>query len=266
MKRMRYLLATLVALAGCLVAVSPVSAAPPPGVPSAAPSFKAPFPCGQSWTYSHHGSEVRLALDFIDNAGNTNGAPALASAPGTAYQHSQPSGAGSWISIDHGGGWLTYYFHLQSFSVANGAAVAQGQEIGKVGSSGNSSGPHLHYEQLYNGGGQTVHINGQSLAPYPGSYGQKSITSDNACGGPGKPFQTWGSGIRVRSDAFLSSPVVTTLPGPTGVYVLCQKQGDVVNAEGYTNDWWAKLRDQNGFISNIYIDTPEAVLPGVPTC
>ncbi|GED83273.1 hypothetical protein TNCT6_03580 [Streptomyces sp. 6-11-2] len=52
----------------------------------------------------------------------------------------------------------------------------------------------------------------------------------------------------------------------TSVRVLCQKQGDTVNAEGYTNNWWSKLRDQNGFISNIYIDHPAAQLPGVPLC
>ena len=77
---------------------------------------------------------------------------------------------------------------------------------------------------------------------------------------------TWGSGVRVRADARLSAAVVTTLPGPTAVYVDCQKQGDIVTAEGYTNNWWAHLRDQGGFITNIYIDHPAAQLPGVPIC
>ncbi len=39
-----------------------------------------------------------------------------------------------------------------------------------------------------------------------------------------------------------------------------------MNAEGYTNNWWAKLASPAGFISNIYIDHPNAKLPGVPTC
>jgi hypothetical protein len=43
-------------------------------------------------------------------------------------------------------------------------------------------------------------------------------------------------------------------------------QGDTVTAEGDTNNWWSKLRDQGGFISNIYIDHPDPQLPGVPTC
>ena len=167
--------------------------------------------------------------------------------------------------IEHGGGWKTYYFHLSAYSVANGQQVSQGQQIGVTGSTGNSTGPHIHYEQLLNGVGQNIVINGSGLA-YPASYGSYFLTSDNGCSGPGKNYMTWGSGVNVRSDAHLSSPVVTTLAGPTSVWVLCQKQGDTVNAEGYTNNWWSKLRDQNGFISNIYIDDPNAQLPGVPIC
>jgi hypothetical protein len=43
---------------------------------------------------------------------------------------------------------------------------------------------------------------------------------------------TWGSGINVRSDARLNASMVTTLAGPTSVWVTCQKQGDTVTAEG----------------------------------
>ena len=252
--------ATLMLTAGVVVVV----AGPQPAM--AAPNFKAPFRCGQRWTYSHHSAEVRLALDFIRNDGGTTaGSPVLASAAGTAYRRSQSGGAGLYIVIDHGSGWTTYYFHLASYSVVDGARVSQGQQIGVTGSTGNSTGAHIHYEQLLNGVGQTIMINGVSLAPYPGSYGQKSLTSDNGCSG-GTVFWTWGSGVRVRADARLAATVVGTLAGPTQVTVICQKQGDTVNAEGYTNNWWSKLRDQGGFISNIYIDHPAAVLPGVPTC
>ncbi|HCT81441.1 MAG TPA: peptidase M23 [Micromonosporaceae bacterium] len=168
-------LAVLLVAAGAFVAVDASPAI-------AAPNFKAPFPCGQTWTYDHHSAEVRLALDFIrTDGGATAGTPNLASAAGTAYRYYQAGGAGNYIVIDHGAGWKTYYFHLAAFSVANGAWVAQGQQIGTTGSTGNSSGPHIHYEQLYNGVGQTIHINGVSLAPYPGQYYQKYLTSDNGC-------------------------------------------------------------------------------------
>ncbi len=79
-------------------------------------------------------------------------------------------------------------------------------------------------------------------------------------------FTTWGNGVNVRTDAKLNAPVVTTLPGPTRVFVECQKQGDTVTVGGYTNNWWSKLRDQGGFITNIYIDHPAQQLPGIPIC
>jgi Peptidase family M23 len=251
-------------LASLLVGIATLVAVPTQA--HAAPNFKAPFPCNQRWTYDHHSTEVRRALDFIRaDGGTTNGTPVLASAGGVATRYSQPTGAGNYIVIDHGGGWTTYYFHLSAYSVASGASVAQGQQIGLTGTTGNSSGPHIHYEQLLNGVGQDIVINGSALA-YPSSYNQYYLTSDNACGGTGGAFMTWGSGVNVRSDARLNAPVVTTLPGPTSVWVTCQKQGDTVTAEGYTNNWWSKLRDQGGFVSNIYIDHPDPQLPGVPIC
>lgn len=173
-KMLRSAAVMLLAVAsGVLVLASPAAAAP---------NFKAPFGCGQRWTYSHHSAEVRQALDFIrTDGGATNGAPVLASASGTVYRYWEAGGAGNYIVMDHGGGWKTYYFHLSSFSVGHGTWVPQGRQIGTTGSTGNSSGPHQHYEQLYNGVGQTIRINGVSLAPYPGSYYQKYLTSDNAC-------------------------------------------------------------------------------------
>ncbi|RLP91429.1 hypothetical protein EAD89_12155 [Micromonospora sp. BL4] len=174
----RALVALLTLAAAVLAAV-----VAPPSPAFAAPNFKAPFPCGQRWTYDHHSAEVRQALDFVRaDGGTTGGTPQVASAAGVARHYSQPSGAGNYIVIDHGGGWTTYHFHLSAYSVPNGAYVQQGQQIGITGSTGNSSGPHVHYEQLYNGVGQTIAINGVSLAPYPAQYNQKYLVSDN-CGG-----------------------------------------------------------------------------------
>lgn len=60
-------------------------------------------------------------------------------------------GYGRLIIIDHGNGFVTYYAHMNSFSVVVGQAVTRGKLIGLMGSTGNSTGPHVHFEIRYNG-------------------------------------------------------------------------------------------------------------------
>lgn len=235
----------------------------PPGGP--APRFSAPFPCGERWTYSHHSAEVRLALDFVRSDGvATNGSLQVASAPGVATRHNQPGGAGLYVVVEHGDGWKTYYFHLSEYIAADGAWVNRGDPIGRTGSTGASSGPHIHYEQLKGSAGQTIHIEGVSLAPYPGTYNQRHLVSETSCSTEGRHFMTWGNDRPVHQSPSTSSPVVTRLAGPTRVLVDCQINGEEVSAEGYTNRWWAHLPDHGGYITNIYIADPAAYLPGIP--
>lgn len=82
----------------------------------------------------------------------------------------------------------------------------------------------------------------------------------------GTPFTTWGSGVNVRADATTDSDVVDSLSGPTDVRVLCQTEGENVEYDGYSGPWWAKLKAQGGFISNIFIDNANHKLPNVPVC
>lgn len=231
------------------------------------PEFAVPFPCGTRWTYSHHSQEVRLALDFVSaDGGATDGAPVLASAPGVASRRYEAGGAGNYIVIQHGDGWTTYYFHLSSFTVEDGAWVGRGQEVGRVGTTGSSSGPHLHYEQLHSGVGQTIFIDGVSLAPYPSGYFARDVTSENGCDTAGRSFSTWGSNRPVHASPTPTSPQVAVIATPTNVFVDCQTLGESVTSEGYTNAWWSHLRDHGGYITNIYIADPAAKLPGVPEC
>ncbi|MCX7677932.1 MAG: M23 family metallopeptidase [Spirochaetes bacterium] len=60
-------------------------------------------------------------------------------------------GYGKTIIISHPGGWKTLYGHLSRISVKTGQYVKQGQFIGKSGNTGNSTGPHLHFEIISNG-------------------------------------------------------------------------------------------------------------------
>lgn len=58
---------------------------------------------------------------------------------------------GNTIAIDHGNGWQTVYAHMEGFDVSLGDLVSPGQQIGRVGSTGNSTGPHVHVEVRHNG-------------------------------------------------------------------------------------------------------------------
>jgi murein DD-endopeptidase MepM/ murein hydrolase activator NlpD len=60
-------------------------------------------------------------------------------------------GYGYLIVVDHANGYQTYYAHLSNIFVSEGETVYAGQVIGAVGSTGNSTGPHLHFEIRYNG-------------------------------------------------------------------------------------------------------------------
>ncbi len=79
------------------------------------------------------------------------GSPILAAAPGRVVYVGQKSGYGNVVEVDHGQGILTRYAHLSGFTSTVGAQVAAGQQIAKMGSTGRSTGSHLHFEVRLNG-------------------------------------------------------------------------------------------------------------------
>lgn len=86
-------------------------------------------------------------MDFAAPAGT----PIYAAASGTVTSASYSGNAGNMIVINHGNGLQTYYMHCNSMYVRAGQTVSKGQNIGAVGSTGNSSGPHLHFQVMQNG-------------------------------------------------------------------------------------------------------------------
>ena len=85
-----------------------------------------------------------------------SGSPILAAAAGVVVQADRMGPYGLAVDIDHGRGFTTRYAHASKLEVAVGDAVQAGQPIARVGSTGRSTAPHLHYE---------VRLNGQPIAP-----------------------------------------------------------------------------------------------------
>jgi murein DD-endopeptidase MepM/ murein hydrolase activator NlpD len=77
------------------------------------------------------------------------GAPVSATAPGTVVFAGNRGGYGNMVEIDHGFGIHTRYGHLSKITVAVGSKVNKGSVVGRMGSTGRSTGPHVHYEVWY---------------------------------------------------------------------------------------------------------------------
>ena len=83
--------------------------------------------------------------------GAPSGAPIWAATAGTVTFSGFQTGGGNMVKIAHPGGIETWYLHMTARHVATGAHVAAGQQIGTIGSTGNSTGPHLHIETRLGG-------------------------------------------------------------------------------------------------------------------
>lgn len=120
--------------------------------PSTGPDFEMPFTCGSSWTGSSRSSHSPSAYAIDFNTPDDFRKPVLASAPGTVtLVRSLTYSYGKYVVIDHGGGYSTLYAHLDSLAATVGQRVDQGDLIGLLGTTGGSTGPHLHFEQRRNG-------------------------------------------------------------------------------------------------------------------
>lgn len=96
---------------------------------------------GMRWGKMHKGIDIAASFGAIINA----------ALEGTVTYAGWQDGYGNVIKIDHGKGIETTYAHCSAIAVKKGEVVNQGEKIGEVGSTGNSTGPHLHFEVRENG-------------------------------------------------------------------------------------------------------------------
>ena len=115
------------------------------------------------------GSTNHMGIDI----GASEGTPIYAALPGTVTTAGWYGGYGNAVIIDHGGGMQTLYGHMSAVGTSPGMNVMPGQVIGFVGSTGNSTGPHLHFSVIQDG--QWL----DPLAFFPGfKVGSKYIPND----------------------------------------------------------------------------------------
>ncbi|MEH6420742.1 peptidoglycan DD-metalloendopeptidase family protein [Pseudomonas sp. CGJS7] len=248
---------------------------------AARPEFQMPFACGQTWygdTYEGHG--LRYAVDLNHKPRPLSdadiGAPVVASAKGkaTTYNPHPGTGYGKLVVIDHGDGWSTYYAHLDSIAIANGANVVQGQKIGTLGKTtrvGNESmSAHLHYEQRLNNASQKIVWNGSQIA-----YDQYEVVykSRNSCGvtgpdGAAGTVNTYGADVNVRSGPGTSYSVVGSVASGTNVKIRCQKTGESISGTYGTSNVWNNIgaAGSNKYVPDAYTYTGSSgrVAPDCP--
>jgi murein DD-endopeptidase MepM/ murein hydrolase activator NlpD len=107
-------------------------------------------------------TRMHSGIDF----GASTGTPVYAAGDGVVKEAKWAGGYGRWLKIQHNGQFATGYAHLSGWAVKPGQKVRQGQVVAYVGSTGRSTGPHLHYE---------VFLNGQKVNPKGAKIPQGTI-------------------------------------------------------------------------------------------
>jgi murein DD-endopeptidase MepM/ murein hydrolase activator NlpD len=122
----------------------------PSGQPTAAPMMTSSYGYRRDPFNGH--AAFHAGLDFPGRYGQ----PINAAAGGRVTYVGQRQGYGNVVEVEHGNGLMTRYAHLSGFTARTGARIARGDTIGRMGSTGRSTGTHLHFE---------VRLNGQAINP-----------------------------------------------------------------------------------------------------
>jgi murein DD-endopeptidase MepM/ murein hydrolase activator NlpD len=150
-------------------------------------------------------ARMHSGLDF----GAAYGSPIYATSDGVVAFAGRKGGYGNFVQINHGGGLATGYGHMSRFASSSGQRVRQGQIIGYVGSSGLSTGPHLHYE-LYRGGKainpmsvkfmQRAQLSGGDLANFRSKLNRLKSVKPGSALGPMQKTKSTGSSPKREID------------------------------------------------------------------
>jgi murein DD-endopeptidase MepM/ murein hydrolase activator NlpD len=106
------------------------------------------------WTFHDPRNPGHIGLDIAARMWD----PIVAIADGVVVFADWGGGYGNLVVVQHGEDWISYYAHLEEFAVEEGQAVRQGELLGGAGSTGYSTGPHLHFEIRYKGRPVDPHV------------------------------------------------------------------------------------------------------------
>lgn len=160
----------------------------------------------------------------------TTGTPVVSPVAGTVIFSGQRGGYGNFVSVRGTDGYVHNFAHLQGYNVQAGAPIQAGQQLGRVGSTGNSTGPHLHYEVVDNRGRK---INPQGILGNALSHGKSLLRK-------GQDILSGKAGDAIEGAANV------ILPG----------SGAVLDGLGITSDcgWLCQLRkwiSESGFFTRL---------------
>ena len=184
--------------------------------------------------------------DGLDIGGSLN-TPVVATMSGTVVAVIHGDVAGKWVGygngvvIKHSNGYYSHYAHMNSTSVSNGQNIAQGQEVGKMGSTGNSTGVHLHFSvatSMYGAGGR-INVNPGTIN-YIYTYTPTTYFTN-----------VWSSDI-TETDAKINATISGTNLSTCGFYIgtsqsSMNKRTETVN--GYVENIWYTMSSDYGALS-----------------
>lgn len=216
------------------------------------PRFQMPVRNGEIWsvsTWVGHSPDRAADLNWGSTAEADFGRPIVASFGGKVITsaYSTSTGYGNYVVIDHGGGWTTWYCHLNSRSVSAGQLVSRAQQIGTCGHSSATYtfATHLHYEQRLNNVCQNIYFDGTGLVYYQ----KKNYTSKNCT----FYVNTAGSPLTIRSGPGTGYAAVGSVADGGAVRIYKQAYGTTVSGTYGTTSIWDYIG--SGWVSDAYVYT-----------